>query len=52
MKFTERTLTVLKNGFHNLIDSCQLVVDGSTVQTNQVFSNIAANFDIISISFV
>lgn len=42
------TLTVLKNGFHNLIDSCQLVVDGSTVQTNQVFSNIAANFDVIS----
>lgn len=45
---TDTTLTVLKNGFHNLIDSVQLVVDGSTVQTNQVYSNIAANFDIMS----
>jgi hypothetical protein len=45
---TDTTLTVLKNGFHNLIDSCQLVLDGSTVQTTQVFSNIHANFDILT----
>lgn len=45
---TTTALTCLKNGFHNLIDSAQLVIDGNTVQQTQVYSNIHANFEILT----
>lgn len=38
----------LKNGFHQFIDSVQVVLDGSTVQTSQIFENIATNYKILS----
>ena len=45
---TTQILTCLKNGFHQFIDSVQLVVDGQTIQTSQIYENIAANFRILS----
>lgn len=43
-----RILTCLKSGFHQFIDSVQLVVDGQTIQSSQIFENIATNFRILS----
>lgn len=37
----------LKNGFHQMIDSVQLVVDGNTVQTSQIYKNIDTQFKIL-----
>ena len=45
---TTQVLTCLKNGFHQMIDSCQLVLDGQTVCTSQIYENIATNFRILS----
>jgi hypothetical protein len=45
---TTQILTCLKNGFHQFIDSVQLVVDGQTIQTSQIYENIAANFRVLS----
>lgn len=45
---TTNALTCLKNNFANMIDSVQLVVDGATLQTSQIFENIAANFRVLS----
>jgi len=45
---TPSTLTCLKNNFANMIDSVQLVVDGATLQTSQIFENVAANFRVLS----
>lgn len=40
--------TCLKNGFHNFINTCQLIVDGKTLQSQTDFENVAANFRILS----
>lgn len=40
--------TALKNGYHQFVDSVQIVLDGSTVQTSQIFENIATNYKILS----
>lgn len=40
--------TCLKNGFHNFINNCQLIVDGKTLQSQTDFENVAANFRILS----
>lgn len=45
---TTHLLTALKNGYHQFIDSVQLVVDSSTIQSSQIFENIATNFRILS----
>lgn len=45
---TSQVLTCLKNGFHQWIDSVQLVVDGQTIATSQIFENIATNFRILT----
>ena len=37
----------LKNGFHQMIDSVQLVIDGQTVQTSQIFKNVETQFKIL-----
>lgn len=38
----------LKNGFHQFVDSVQLVLDGSTVQTSQIFENINTQYKILT----
>lgn len=40
--------TILKNGFHQWIDGVQLVINGTTIQSSQVYENIAASFRILS----
>lgn len=45
---TANTLAALKSGYFQFIDSVQLVIDGQTIQTSQIFENIAANFRVIS----
>lgn len=40
--------TCLKNGFHQMIDSVQLVVNGQTIQTSQIYENVAATFRVLS----
>lgn len=40
--------TVLKNGFHHMIDSIQVVLDNSNIMMNQNFENINATFKIIT----
>lgn len=37
-----------KNGFHHIIDSAQLVVNGTTIQQSQPYENISAQFKILS----
>lgn len=39
---------VLKNGFNSWIDGCQLIVNGQTIQSMQMYENICAQFRIIS----
>ena len=50
--FTGNTATALaatiKNGFHQFVDSVQIVVGNQTVQTSQIFTNILTNYKIIS----
>lgn len=38
---------VMKSGFFQMIDSVQLVIDGNTVQTSQIFKNIDTQFKIL-----
>ena len=40
--------TVLKSGFHNFIDSVQVVLDGSTVQASQIYENISTTFKMLT----
>jgi len=40
--------TVLKSGFHNLIDSVQVVLDGSTAQASQIYENISTTFKMLT----
>lgn len=37
----------LKNGFFQFVDSCQLVIDGNTVQTSQIYKNVETQFKIL-----
>lgn len=39
---------ILKNGFHQFIDSCQLIVNNQTIQSSQPYENVAAQFRILS----
>lgn len=38
----------IKNGFHNFVDSVQLVLGGSTIQTSQIYTNIDTSFKILT----
>ena len=39
---------IIKNGWHQWIDSCQLIINGQTIQSAQPWENIAAQFRILS----
>ncbi len=38
----------MKSGFHNFVDSIQIVVNGNTVQSSQIFTNIDATYKVLS----
>lgn len=38
----------MKNGWHQIIDSAQLVINGQTIQSAQPYENISAQFKILS----
>lgn len=38
----------LKNGFHQFVDSVQIVLGGSTIQSSQIFTNIDTTYKILS----
>lgn len=38
----------IKNGFHNFVDSIQLVIGGSTTQTSQIYTNVDTSFKILT----
>lgn len=38
----------ISNGFHNFIDSIQVVIGGTTVQSSQIFTNIDASYKILT----
>ena len=38
----------IKNGFHQFVDSVQVVLGGATVQSSQIFTNIDTNYKILS----
>jgi hypothetical protein len=38
----------IKAGFHNFVDSIQIVINGSTVQSSQIFTNIDATYKVLS----
>lgn len=40
--------TVLKNNWMNFVDSVQIVLDGSTVQSSQIYENIAAQYRVLT----
>lgn len=39
---------IIKNGWHQFIDGCQLIINGQTVQSTQTYENVAAQFRILS----
>lgn len=39
---------VIKNGWHQWIDSAQLIIDGQTIQSSQPYENVSAQFRILS----
>jgi len=39
---------IIKNGWHQWIDSAQLIVNGQTIQSSQPYENVAAQFRILS----
>lgn len=41
-------MTVLKNGFHHMIDSVNIVLDNTNIQMNQNFENVNATFKILT----
>jgi len=45
--FSTASFTI-KNGFHSFIDTCQLVINGVTVQSSQSFENVNTTFKILS----
>lgn len=38
----------IKSGFHNFVDSLQVVIGGTTVQSSQIFTNIDATYKILT----
>lgn len=50
--FTGRAVSILsaciKSGFHQFVDSVQIVLGGNTVQSSQIFTNVAANYKVLS----
>lgn len=38
----------IKNGFHNFVDSLQVVIGGTTVQSSQIFTNIDTSYKILT----
>jgi len=38
----------IKNGFHQFVDSIQVVLGGSTIQSSQIFTNIDVNYKILT----
>ena len=38
----------IKNGFHNFVDSVQVVLGGTTVQSSQIFTNIDTSYKILT----
>ena len=40
--------TIIKNGWHQFIDSAQCIIDGNTIQSSQPYENVAATFRILS----
>lgn len=38
----------IKNGFHQFVDSVQIVLGGTTVQSSQIFTNIDVNYKILT----
>lgn len=38
----------IKNGFHQFVDSVQIVIGGSTIQSSQIFTNIDTNYKILT----
>lgn len=39
---------IMKNGFHQMIDSAQLILNGQTIQAAQNYENVAATYRILS----
>lgn len=39
---------IMKNGFHQMIDSAQLILNGQTIQAAQTYENVAATYRILS----
>lgn len=39
---------IIKNGWHQWIDGCQLMINGQTIQSAQPFENVAAQWRIVS----
>jgi hypothetical protein len=40
--------TIIKNGWHQWIDSCQLIINSQTIQSSQPYENVSASFRILS----
>lgn len=40
--------TVLKNGFHHMVDSVNIILDNTNIQMNQNFENVNATFKILT----
>ncbi|KAG9398140.1 hypothetical protein AC1031_014939 [Aphanomyces cochlioides] len=40
--------TIIKNGWHQWIDSAQLIINGQTIQSAQPYENVAGSFRILS----
>lgn len=39
---------IIKNGWHQFIDGCQVIINGNTIQSTQTYENVAAQFRILS----
>lgn len=39
---------IMKNGFHQMIDSAQLILNGQTIQAAQTYENVAATYRVLS----
>lgn len=39
---------IIKNGWHQFIDGCQIIINGQTIQSMQTYENVAAQFRILS----
>jgi len=46
-QFSDYTATI-KNGFHNMVDSVQITLGGSTLQSSQIFENINTTFKMLT----